>query len=62
MAAAANGPINPNSARLMARAREMVVRDQPKLRSSGTIMTLGVARIPAVTSMTTNVTAIAIHA
>ena len=62
MAAAANGPINPNSARLIASASEMVVRVQPKLRSSGTIMTLGVARIPAVTSMIRNVTAIAIHA
>ena len=62
MAAAAKGPINPNSARLIANASEMVVRVQPKLRSSGTIMTLGVARVPAVTSMIRNVTAIAIHA
>ncbi len=62
MAAAANGPMKPNSARLIASASEMVVRVQPKLRSSGTIMTLGVERIPAVTNMTKKVTPIAIHA
>jgi len=62
IAAAANGPIKPNNARLIANAIDMVVRVQPKPRSSGTIITLGVARIPAVTNMIRNVTAITTHA
>ena len=62
MAAAANGPVSPNSARLRAKAREIDVRVQPKVRSKGTIMTLGVARVPAVTSMTRNVTPITTQA
>ena len=47
---AAKGPIKPNSAMLIATAAEIAARLQPNSLSSGTIMMLGVARIPAVTS------------
>ena len=41
IAAAANGPVNPYSARFTEMASEMVARLQPKSCSSGTIITLG---------------------
>src|SRR5579862_7584761 len=53
---AANGPMTPNSAMLTAIDAEMVVRLQPNSVSSGTMNSPGVARTPAVTSMTTKVT------
>ncbi len=53
---AANGPMMPKSAMLIATAEEMTARLQPNSRSSATISTPGVARTPAVTRMTTNVT------
>ena len=49
--------MSPNSAMLMATASEMTARLQPNSVSSGTIRMLGVARMPAVTSTTTNVVA-----
>jgi hypothetical protein len=59
---AANGPRRPKSAMLMATAAEMTVRSHPNSPSSGTISTPGVERMPAVTSMTANVTAAMTHA
>ncbi len=53
---AANGPMSPKSAMLMATAVEMTARLQPNSRSSDSISTPGVARMPAVTSRITNVT------
>ena len=61
MTDAANGPISPNSAMLMATAPEMTARFQPNSLSSGTIRMPGVARMPAVTSRTVNVTAATTH-
>ena len=55
--AAANGPISPNSAMLIATANEIAVRFHPNSVSSGTIRTPGVARTPAPTSRITKVTA-----
>jgi hypothetical protein len=46
---------------LMATAAEIVARLQPNSASSGTISTPGVARIPAVTTTTRNVTAATTH-
>jgi len=46
----------------MATAREIIERCQPNSCSSGTISTLGVARMPAVTIRITNVTAATIQA
>ena len=57
MTDAANGPMRPKSAMLIATAAEITARLQPNSVSSGTISTPGVARTPAVTSSTTNVTA-----
>ena len=62
MAAAANGPVSPYKARLMDIASEMVARLQPNCCSSGSIMTLGVARVPAAASNTRNTTPTDIHA
>ena len=62
MADAANGPISPNSAMLMATAAEIAARLQPNSASSGTISTPGVALMPAVTMSTTKVTAAMTHA
>jgi len=62
IAAAANGPINPNRTRPIDTARVMLSRLQPKLFSSGTIRTLGVARMPATTSRVTKVNAATIQA
>lgn len=42
-------------------ASEIVPRDQPKSFSSGSIITLGVARVPAAASNTRNTTPTAIH-
>ena len=61
IAAAANGPIRPNSARLIDKASEMAERLQPNSRSSGTIITLGAARMAAVVNITRKVTATAIQ-
>ena len=47
---AANGPISPNSAILIAMAPEIAARLQPNSRSKGTIRMAGVARMPAVES------------
>ena len=47
---------------LIATAAEITARLQPNSLSSGTISTPGVARMPAVTSSTTNVTAATTHA
>ena len=49
--------MSPNSAMLMATAAEITARLQPNSASSGTIRMPGVARMPAVTSSTTKVTA-----
>ena len=57
IADAANGPISPNRAMLMATAAEIAARLQPNSASSGTISTPGVARMPAVTIRMTKVTA-----
>ena len=57
MTDAANGPIRPKSAMLIATASEMAARLQPNSASSGTISTPGVARMPAVISSTMKVTA-----
>ena len=54
---AANGPISPKSAMLIATAAEITARFQPNSVSSGTIRMPGVARMPAVTSSTMKVTA-----
>ena len=62
IADAANGPIRPNSAMLIATAAEIAARLQPNSASSGTINTPGVARTPAVTISTRNVTPATIHA
>jgi hypothetical protein len=62
IADAANGPINPKSAILIATAAEMTVRLHPNSLSSDTISTPGVARTAAVTSSTTKVAAATIHA
>jgi len=43
-------------------ASEIVARLQPKVCSSGTIITLGVARVPAVINITRNVTPNTTHA
>ena len=59
---AANGPIKPNSAMLIATAPEMTARLHPNSPSSEIIRTPGVARIPAVTSRTTKVTRATIQA
>ena len=56
MTDAANGPMRPKSAMLIATAPEITVRFQPNSASSGTIRMPGVARMPAVTSSTRNVT------
>ena len=48
--------MSPKSAMLIATAPEITARFQPNSASSGTINTPGVARIPAVTRRTTNVT------
>ena len=57
MTEAANGPIRPKSAMLIATASEMIARFHPNSCSSGTMSTPGVARMPAVISSTTNVAA-----
>jgi hypothetical protein len=57
MSDAANGPMRPYSAMLIAMAAEMPVRLQSNSVSSGTISTPGVARTPLVTMSTRNVTA-----
>ena len=62
MSDAANGPISPNRAMLMAMAPEMAARLQPNSPSSGTIRMPGVARTPAVISSTRKVTAATIQA
>ena len=62
MADAANGPIRPNSAMLIATAAEMTVRLQPNSCSSGTIRSAGVARTPAVMRRTVKVTSATTHA
>ena len=54
MSAAANGPIKPKSAMLIATASEIVAADQPISRSIGSISTPGVERIPAAVSSTRN--------
>jgi hypothetical protein len=59
---AANGPIKPNNAMLIATADEITARLQPNSLSSEIISTPGVARTPAVTSRMTNVTAATTHA
>ena len=59
---AANGPMRPKSAMLIATASEMTARLQPNSASSGTISTPGVARTPAVTSRTTKVAPATIQA
>jgi len=56
IAAAAKGPVRPNSTRLTLTASEMVARDQPKSSSSGTISTPGVERNPLASSSVTKVT------
>jgi hypothetical protein len=56
MTDAANGPMSPKSAMLIATAEEMTARLQPNSPSSDTMSTPGVARTPAVTSRMTNVT------
>ena len=61
IAAAANGPARPYSARLIEIASEIVPRLQPNCFSSGSIITLGVARVPAAASSTKNTTPTAIH-
>ncbi len=62
ISAAANGPISPNSTMLMEMAKEMVVRLQPNASSSGTMSTLGVARMPTPVSSVTKMTAATIQA
>ena len=59
---AANGPIRPKSAMLMATAPEIAARFHPNSDSSGTIRTPGTARIPAVTRRMKNVTIAMIQA
>ena len=55
--AAANGPINPKSKILIAIDTLIVAADHPNSSSRGTMRMLGVARTPATTKSTTNVTA-----
>ncbi len=62
IAEAANGPMRPKSAMLMATASEMTARLQPNSSSSGTMSRPGVARMPAVMRSTKNVTAATIQA
>ena len=57
IADAANGPRRPNNAILRATAAEIAARLHPNSVSSGTMSRPGVARMPAVTSSTTKVTA-----
>jgi hypothetical protein len=59
---AANGPIRPKRAMLIATAEEIAARLHPNSRSSESISTPGVARTPAVTSRITNVTNATIQA
>lgn len=61
IAAAANGPVRPYSAMFTEIASEIAARLQPSSRSSGTISTLGVARVPAAASRIRNTTAAASH-
>ena len=62
MTDAAKGPMSPNSAMLIATAPEITARLHPNSPSSEIMRTPGVARIPAVTSRTTNVTSATIQA
>jgi len=55
--AAANGPVSPYSAIPIEMASEIVLRLQPNSCSSGSIITLGVARVPAAHSRIRNTTA-----
>ena len=55
MNAAANGPIRPNSTSRIANAIEMSPVCQPNSRCSGTIITPGAPKAPAVASMVRNV-------
>jgi hypothetical protein len=59
---AANGPINPNNAMLTAIDAEITARLHPNSCSSGTMNSPGVARTPAVISITTKVTRAMIQA
>ena len=59
--AAANGPVSPYSAMPIEMASEIVPRLQPNSCSSGSIITLGVARVPAAHSRIRNTTARAIQ-
>ena len=54
--AAANGPMQPYSTRLIDTANAMVARDQWNSSSSGTIRMPGVERMPALVSSTRQVT------
>ena len=62
MSAPANGPMSPYRKMLIAMANEMVERLQPNSCSSGTMSTLGVARMPAPARSARNVTARMIQA
>ena len=62
MSDAANGPMSPNNAMLMAMAPEIAARVQPNSCSSGTMRMAGEARTPAVASRIKNVTAATIQA
>jgi hypothetical protein len=56
MREAANGPMSPKRVRLIAIAVEIAALVHPNSVSRGTIKTPGVARMPAVTRRTRNVT------
>ncbi len=62
IAAAENGPIKPNKAILTEIANEITERLQPNSCSSGTIITAGVARMPAAVNNTRNINATTNHA
>ena len=62
MTDAANGPMSPKSAMLMAMAEEMTVRLQPNSLSSGIMRMPAVERMPAVTRRTAKVTRATTHA
>ncbi len=59
--AAANGPVSPYKAMPIEIASEIVPRLQPNSCSSGSIITLGVARVPAAHRRIRNTTARAIQ-